>query len=95
MTVCTIDVHARDVVAKMITAKACEPRKGQGTGLGPSIRGFQPPLAHLPGEVTLLQAVATHPTPHIPGLESPLVSSQMSSPIRSTRSPARFSRGQC
>lgn len=30
MTICTIDVHARDVVAKMITAKAREPGKGRG-----------------------------------------------------------------
>lgn len=31
MTICTIDVHARDVVAKMIAAKAWGPR-GPGTG---------------------------------------------------------------
>lgn len=32
MTICTIDVHARDVVAKMITAKAREPGKGRDWG---------------------------------------------------------------
>lgn len=32
MTICTIDVHARDVVAKMITAKARAPGKGRESG---------------------------------------------------------------
>lgn len=32
MTICTIDVHARDVVAKMITAKARAPGKGWEPG---------------------------------------------------------------
>lgn len=35
MTICTIDVHARDVVAKMIVAKARAPGTGQGPGDGP------------------------------------------------------------
>lgn len=34
MTICTIDVHARDVVAKMITAKARTLGRGQGPGDG-------------------------------------------------------------
>jgi hypothetical protein len=32
MTICTIDVHARDVVAKMITAKAGAPSRAPGAG---------------------------------------------------------------
>lgn len=32
MTICTIDVHARDVVAKMITAKAGAPTRAPGAG---------------------------------------------------------------
>lgn len=65
MTICTIDVHARDVVAKMITAKAWVPggARNQGGGLG-----LRTP-AHIPHPSycfflsgaggTLLQAAAT------------------------------------
>ena len=38
MTICTIDVHARDVVAKMITAKARAPGGSRSQGGGPGLR---------------------------------------------------------
>lgn len=57
MTICTIDVHARDVVAKMITAKARA--LGEGSGVGDS----SPPLMPFPGEATLFLAAATSPAP--------------------------------
>lgn len=63
MTICTIDVHARDVVAKMILAKA-------GVGEGPGARGLQACYHFFLGEGTLFLAVATPP---IPLLDSPLV----------------------
>lgn len=63
MTVCTIDVHARDVVAKMIAAKARAPR-GWGTGVGAGVRGLQPPLVPLPGGGGLYSW--QRPSPHPP-----------------------------
>lgn len=65
MTICTIDVHARDVVAKMITAKARAPggSRSQGGGLGlrtPASIPHPSYLFFLSGAGgTLLQAVAT------------------------------------
>lgn len=38
MTICTIDVHARDVVAKMITAKARAPGGSRSQGGVPGLR---------------------------------------------------------
>ena len=51
MTICTIDVHARDVVAKMIAAKARAPAgpagiRGVRLALGPQ-PGTLGPAAHL------------------------------------------------
>lgn len=64
MTICTIDVHARDVVAKMIVAKARVPRprdlgKGKGTlGSGQCVQGLQTLRLPLAGALTLLLAAA-------------------------------------
>lgn len=56
MTICTIDVHARDVVAKMITAKA----RVRGQGGGP--QALLPPL---PGAVTLFLAAPPLSLPEV------------------------------
>ncbi|KAB1266021.1 Dynein heavy chain 17; axonemal [Camelus dromedarius] len=76
MTICTIDVHARDVVAKMIVAKARAPGRGPEPGsllLLPEWWGG-----------TLFLAAAAPLTPLRP-VVSPLVSDQTSSLIRGAR----------
>jgi hypothetical protein len=85
MTICTIDVHARDVVAKMITAKAWVPggARNQGGGLG-----LRTP-AHIPhpSHCFFLSGAGGHFSrqrlPRSAPLISPLVSHWTSSPIRS------------
>lgn len=58
MTICTIDVHARDVVAKMIMAKA----RDFAGGAGNLVRGRQPPAVPLPrGWEDSLAAPSPHP----------------------------------
>ena len=85
MTICTIDVHARDVVAKMITTKAWVPggARNQGGGLG-----LRTP-AHIPhpSHCFFLSGAGGHFSrqrlPRSAPLISPLVSHWTSSPIRS------------
>ena len=86
MTICTIDVHARDVVAKMITAKAWVPGGARNWGGSLGLRT----AAHFPhpNYCCFLSGVGDNTTTGSGYLllhpsVSPLVSHWTSSPIRS------------
>lgn len=63
MTICTIDVHARDVVAKMITAKARALGAGEATGVGTLAPDWPLPWGGdcVPGSVLPSPLPETHP----------------------------------